>query len=86
MFTMITQTELKSKSISDIAFLIKKDWVKVNYAAVPYLEAMTFLNSIRDSYGYDSGTEIVLRFLGNASTYRGENAKMFKAELKARLK
>ena len=74
----------QSRSLNAIARDIRKDWgSKVNYAARPYLEAMLSLDSIQDSYYSDSGRSIVLYFLTNAGTYRGENAKAFKAELKA---
>lgn len=66
-----------------IAQDIRKNWSKVYFGAVPYLDAMRTLNSIHDYYGCDSAHEIVLRFLGNASTWRGEDAKRIKAELKA---
>ena len=70
------------KSLSSIAYEIRKDWKKVNYAAIPYLEAMQTLDSIQDSYGLDSGKSIILYFLANASSWRGEKAKEIKAELK----
>lgn len=70
-----------------IAAEISKDWKDtakngIHPYALPYLKAMLTLTSIDDSYGMDSGKEIVLRFLGNASTYRGPKAKELKAELK----
>lgn len=71
------------RSLSSIARDIVKDWPKVNYAAKPYLCAMQTMGDIRDSYGYDSGKSIVLYFLSNASSWRGETAKRIKAELKA---
>lgn len=78
---------IKSMSIADIAYIIEKDWRgKVNYAARPYLDAMHSLNSVNDNYGYDSGVSVVLYFLCNASTWRGETAKLVKAELKRRCK
>ncbi len=78
--------DLQTLSLSEIALLIKKDWHRVNFAAVPYLQAMATLNSIKDNYGYDSGESIVLYFLGNAQTWRGEVAKAVKAELLRRAK
>lgn len=88
--TLISADELKDMSISQIAGVIRRDWSKqgkgVNYAAKPYLEAMFSLNSIEDNYICDSGHSIVAYFLGNAATYKGEQAKLVKAELKRRLK
>lgn len=72
------------RSLSTIAAEIRRDWgSKVNFAAKPYLSAMSGLNSITDSYGYDSAKSIVLYFLSNAGAWRGETAKRIKAELKA---
>ena len=56
------------RNLFEIAAEIKKDWKPVNYAAVPYLDAMTTLSSINDNYYMDSGSSIVAYFLSNAST------------------
>jgi len=74
------------RSINVIASEIDSDWKKVNYAARPYLDAMYSLNNIGDSYYLDSGEGVVLRFLSNAGTWRGETAKRVKLELKAMVK
>ena len=68
-----------------IAREIYRTWPKVNYAAKPYLEAMTSLDSIGDRFIHDSGHSVVAYFLSNATTWRGEDAKRIKAELKAML-
>lgn len=65
-----------------IASDIYDDWDPVNFAAVPYLEAMTALGGITDSYGYDDAETVVLYFLANAQTWRGARARAIKAELK----
>lgn len=75
-----------TRPLCEIAAEIKKDWKKVYFGAKPYLDAMATLNSINDNYGWDSGKTIVLYFLGNAATWRGETAKRIKAELKAMAK
>ena len=77
---------LENKAIAEIADIIRTDWKKVNYAAKPYLEAMQSLHSVRSSFGYDSGKSIVLYFLSNASSWRGDVAKAVKLELKNRTK
>lgn len=69
-----------------IAEEIHKDWKKVNFAAVPYLTAMRTMNSIKEDFGYDSGTSIVLYFLSNASTWRGDTARRIKNELNVMVK
>lgn len=68
-----------------IARDIRRAWPKVYFAAAPYLEAMSALTSINDKYMHDDGRGIVRYFLANASTFRGDNAKALKAELKALL-
>jgi len=74
---------IEKRSIRSIALDIRKDWAKVNYAAKPYLDAMMELNSINDKYYNDSAKSVVLYFLSNAASFRGERAKALKAELKA---
>ena len=73
---------IQTRSLSAIALDIKNDWQKVNYAAVPYLDAMMELESINDKYYQDSAHSVVAYFLANASSYRGEKAKQLKSELK----
>jgi len=77
---------LSSLTISDIALIIANDWAKVNFAARPYLDAMFNLDSIKDMYYADTGRSVVLYFLNNASPWKGDTAKVVKAELKLRLK
>ena len=69
-----------------IAEEIQKEWKKVKYSAVPYLNAMKTLGSIHDDYYLDSGESIVRYFLSNASGWRGEKAREIKAELKRMLR
>ena len=68
-----------------IASDIRANWPKINYAAKPYVEAMAMLDSISDNYYLDSGKSVVLYFLANAGTWRGDKAKAIKAELKGML-
>lgn len=69
-----------------IAREIRKDWKNVSPYAAPYLQAMSYLNSVDDHYYLDSGRSIVSYFLANAGSWRGETAKRIKAELKAMVK
>ncbi len=68
--------------ISEIAPIIYANWPKIYFGAVPYLEAMYSLQTINDRYGEDSAKVILLYFLSNASTWRGEVAKEVKCKLK----
>lgn len=83
---MSTTESVSSRPLYQIAREIKKTWPKVYFGAVPYLEAMASLDRITDAYGYDSGDMIVRYFLSNATTWRGEDARRIKAELKKLLK
>ena len=71
-----------SRPIHEIAHEIQRSWPKPYFGAVPYLDAMLCLDTIDNDYGADSGKSIVLYFLSNASTWRGEAARRLKAELK----
>jgi len=69
-----------------IASDVRKDWSKPYFGAVPYIQAMATMDSMDDSFGLDLGREIVLYFLANAGTWRGDVARRVKAELKGMLK
>lgn len=73
-------------NIRSLAHLVELDWTPVNFGARPYLDAMHTLDSIDQHYGADSAKTIVLYFLSNAKTWRGETAKAVKAELKRRVR
>lgn len=80
---------LQNLTLSEIAFLIRKNWMKPYFGSIPYLEAMETLNVIdptdpKSDYGLDSGESIVLYFLSNANSFRGETAREIKKELKRR--
>ncbi len=66
-----------------IARDIRKDWKNPSPHAIPYIDAMEHLRTVEDNFFFDSGKEIVLRFLSNASTWRGEIARKIKKELKS---
>lgn len=73
---------MQNRQINEIAAEIKSDWKKVYFGAVPYLDAMQSINSIDENYGLDNAKSIVTYFLSNATTWRGENARRIKKELK----
>ena len=75
-----------TRSINTIAREISNDWAKPYFGAVPYLDAMHSLSTIRDKYYYDDAESVVRYFLANANTWKGETARAIKAELKAMLK
>lgn len=77
---------MEKRPLYVIAREIRQDWINVNYAAKPYLDAMSSLYSVQDYFAYDSGESVVLYFLSNAGSWRGDTAKRIKAELKAMVK
>ena len=78
--------EQMTRSINTIAQEIKADWKKINYGAVPYLDAMMQIDSINENYYCDTAESIIIYFLSNASTWHGPKAKEIKIELKSILK
>lgn len=76
----------KTRPLHIIADDIRADWTRPYFGAVPYLDAMGSLDSIKDSFFEDSGESVVLYFLANAQTWRGDTARRIKAELKAMTK
>jgi hypothetical protein len=76
----MTQTH---RPLYEIAKEIRKDWgSKINFGAKPYLDALSTLDNVTDTYIMDSGKSIIIYFLSNASSWRGDTAKRIKAELK----
>ena len=73
-------------TLAEIAGEISADWDNVHYAARPYLDAMSQLDRVQDKYGYDTGKSVVLYFLANAGSWRGDTARRIKSQLKAMIK
>ena len=75
-----------SRPLSEIAREVRNDPSykpqKGQYAAEPYRQAMAEMDSISEPYYQDSGVSVVLYFLSNANTWRGETARRIKTELK----
>ena len=74
------------RPLSVIAAEISRTWPNVNFAAKPYLSAMRLLHTIDDGYVYEDASSVVLYFLSNAGSWRGDDARRIKAELKAMVK
>lgn len=74
-----------TRSLSEIATEIRSDWKKPYFGAVPYIDAMSQLDTTSDSFFMESGDDIVRYFLSNAATWRGEVARRVKKELKGML-
>lgn len=74
------------RPIGEIAAEIEADWRKPYFGAIPYIEAMRMMGSATDlataSFADDPADEVVIRFLSNAQTWRGQVARLIKAELR----
>ena len=75
-----------TRPLYEIAREIRSTWPKVNFAAEPYLTAMSVMTDSTDSYYEDQAKSVVLYFLSNATSWRGDDARRIKAELKGLLK
>jgi hypothetical protein len=73
---------INSASLADIAALIRSDWQNISPYAAPYVDAMSQINNINDVYITESANTVVLYFLANAGTWRGDTARAVKAYLK----
>ena len=73
----------ETRTLAAIARDIRKTWAKPYFGAVPYLDAMLTLGGIGDKYGLDDARSIVQYVLATANTWRGEDARRIKAELKS---
>lgn len=75
----------EKRTFAAIAREIKSVWGnKVYFGARPYLEAMLTLETTdpKEPYLYEDANTIVRYFLCNASTFRGDDARRLKTELK----
>lgn len=76
------------RTFAEIAREIKQTWKNVYFGAKPYLQAMAIIDSSDKNAPYmlETAEDIVIYFLANAQTWRGEDAKRIKAELKSMIK
>jgi len=85
-----TQKRIEGATLGELARMIRRDLAEqgkeMYFGAVPYIDAMSTMDSIDDRFGEDSGQSIVAYALGNLQTYRGPKARAIKAELNKRLK
>lgn len=83
---IMAETTKRPRPLYEIAREIKKDWKDVNFAAEPYLEAMSTLCKMEDMFLNDSAKTIVEYFLSNAYSWEGEKADKIKKELEEMIK
>lgn len=65
--------------------MIRQDWRRPYFGAVPYIDALSELNSLDDIFYCDDGRTLATYFLANAQTWRGPVAASVKAELRRQL-
>jgi hypothetical protein len=65
-----------------IADEITSKWREPSYEARPYIYGLRHLATVEDKFGSDDAEEIILKFLGNARAWHGDDAKRIKAELR----
>ena len=80
------KNQIETLDLSQIAQVVRGHWSNIYFGAVPYLNAMATLQTLDDKYGHDTGRSIVIYFLSNARTWKGDVARAVKAELNFRLK
>ena len=84
----MTATATEVRPIYEIVAEIRHLWRKADgtpnvwFGAVPYLDAMASLDKTTDMYFEDTAKSVVIYFLSNASTWRGDDARRIRAELR----
>lgn len=81
-----------ARTVSRVAGEILSLWSRPDPGALPYLEAMLSMDyssfthpdspTLERMYGAEPSRDVVARFLANASTFRGEDARRIKGELR----
>ena len=73
-----------NRTLSEIAKDILQHWKNPYFGAKPYIKAMLLINSSEPDayYLFETAKDIVTYFLANATTFRGEDARRIKDELK----
>ena len=74
------------RNINIIAQEIKQNWKNPYFGAIPYLDAMSSLTDLNSNFGFSSAKSIILYFLSNAKTWKGDKAREIKKELKTLIK
>ena len=83
---MTTTAPVQNRFLYEVAAEIRSDWPAANdprHPAGHYVNAMGELRYITDSYYDDDARTVVLYFLSNARSWRGNVAQRVKKELKA---
>jgi len=82
----MSQNNYTQRTLCRIATDIREHWKPaIHRDALPYVIAMSSMGWIGDKYGVSRGDQIVAKFLSNAATWHGEDARRVKAELREML-
>ena len=75
----------QKRTFAAIAAEIKATWKKPYFGAVPYIAALSAIQSGDKNapYMFETAESVVRYFLANATYWRGADAKRIKAELKS---
>jgi len=84
--TQVPQKEVVIRPLHEIAKDILEHWKPVSKFAEQHVAAMKTLDKLSDIYVAEDGRGIVLGFLVNAGSWKGEDARRIKAELNMMLK
>lgn len=73
------------RTFSEIVKEIRKLWKNPYFGAVPYLDALEEIHSTSPDapYLFETAGDLVPYLLANMSTFRGDDAKRIKQELKS---
>jgi hypothetical protein len=70
-----------NRQIYEIANEIISDWQNPSPHAIPYIRALKQLTDMNSQFGSESAASVILYFLSNASSWKGEVARRIKSEL-----
>ncbi len=73
------------RQLHQIGREIARTWKNPYFGAVPYIEALLYLTDMDSRYGDQPAEDIVMYFLSNSATWRGDDARRIRAELNAML-
>lgn len=69
--------------ISRLVRIMRKDWgAKVYFGAVPYIDALSCVDTAGETVGCDNACYLIMYLLSNSTTWRGATARQVKAALK----
>lgn len=77
--------QLAKMALDELFVLVRHDWRKPYFGAVPYIAALSRCRSLDTVFIAEPARDLVPYFLANAGTWRGPVARAVKAELKRRL-